>query len=458
MNVKSSILIVVLALFFSLTNSVARNSISPLQFGLNSAATDVGRYWVLYNTHLEAKKRNIKVDYDAIDTIRIEIPFDAKPIPLTDETDFGNTVFVVKNINKDIYLFDLSNNEKEIVKTSVEVVEKRKKLKQKGSYLLVIEDGEPWVKNREGFNYGHNRRDIVYVDEGKVRGTVTSTYGTSGSKPRFTKIPASKSQKNIKNIQFIRDSTSTYKTFSFYVENQYNVKISNVCLNTSPSNLYGDVAIKLINCYKVKFTNITINGTYSQNDAYGYGISMDNVSDVLIDGLKAKAKWGIFGNNNINNVKLKNCDINRFDVHCYGKDIYFDNCIFRDLYNQFSSMYGTVSFKNCEFVNSTPVLFESSYNAYTKFKLVIKNCVVYASSHRCSLIHGGNLNGKLTTGREEIRQQEYPDIYIKGLTVYLPDGLTDFYMYNTRKGVLKWPNDNIPCLRRVKNFRVVSGK
>ena len=76
------------------------------------------------------------------------------------------------------------------------------------------------------------------------------------------------------------------------------------------------------------------------------------------------------------------------------------------------------------------MLFEASYNAYTKFKLVIKDCVVHASEQRFSLIHGGDINGEITTGREELKQKSFPDLYIDGLTVFLPRGVKNYYTYN----------------------------
>ena len=445
-----------LPLFFAYVECNAKeNHVTPCQFGLLEAKTDQERYWCLYQTHIEAKRTNSKVVYDSIDTIRIEIPKDAKPIPLTDETDFGNAVFIVNNQKKDLYLFYLSNIVTKDFYTSYYDIERKKSINEKGNYLIVVEDKNPWVQNREGFNYGHIRKDIVFINEGRVKGNVISSYGTISSNPVFSKIVVNKAPKYIKNIQFIRDSSSTFKTFPFYIENQYNVYIDNVYIYTPKGDLYGDAAIRLINCFKVNITDVTIDGTYSQLDTYGYGISMDNVSNVSIERLNAKACWGVFGNNNINNIRLKNCDINRFDVHCYGKDVYCTNCIFRDLYNQFSSMFGTVSFKKCEFLKSTPVLFEASYNAYTKFKLVIKDCVVHASEQRFSLIHGGDINGEITAGREELKQKSFPDLYIDGLTVFLPRGVKNYYTYNLKRQVLKWPQDNIPGLKKYKRFKIV---
>ena len=78
----------------------------------------------------------------------------------------------------------------------------------------------------------------------------------------------------------------------------------------------------------------------------------------------------MFGNNNVNKAMLQNCDINRFDIHCYGKDVSFEKCSFVDFYNQFSSVYCELYFRSCTFTSFFPILMEYSYNAYTGFDLV----------------------------------------------------------------------------------------
>ena len=183
----------------------------------------------------------------------------------------------------------------------------------------------------------------------------------------------------------------------------------------------------------------------------GYGISMNNVYNVSFYHLVANANWGIFGNNNVNNVRLKKCDINRFDVHCYGRDVFFEDCKFRNLYNQFSSMYGTVSFKRCEFFDFTPVLFEPSYDAYTKFDLRFKNCIIHVRKNKDFLISAGELTGARTKERSELSLQQFPNLYIDGLKIDMPDGIDTYYIYNFRKNIIITPEvEGVRMVRRVE--------
>lgn len=121
-------------------------------------------------------------------------------------------------------------------------------------------------------------------------------------------------------------------------------------------------------------------GNYSTINQYGYGIYLNNVYQTSISNMTAKAQWGIFGSTNVNTLTLSNSHINRFDIHCLGKNILMKNCSFRNTlnkqntYNQFSSMQGYVEFDSCSFIQFRPVLIETSYNTYTKFDLILNDC------------------------------------------------------------------------------------
>ena len=450
-------LFVLFSLFFTVIIQAKPKEISPVQFGLLNASTDIERFWVLYRTHEEAVKNGYAIKYGGIDSIKIEIPQDAISIPLPYNTDFGNVVIVVRNNTKNITLFSMSNHI-ERYDTGIEAIEGKKKLSDKGRFLIIIEDSVPWVRNRIGYDYGFIRKDILYADEGNIEGALISSYKTEESRPIIFRCFVNESPKIVKNLTIIRDSLSSYKTFIVKIENQYNVNLCNISIKTPPNKWFGDLAIRLDNCYKVRINNTTIEGTYSKPDKYGYGITLINVSNVEINRLIAFADWGIFGNNNVSNIRLNNCDINRFDIHCYGKDVFLKNCKFSVFYNQFSSMYGTVYFKNCEFHNFVPVLIEPSYNAYTKFDLRFKNCIIYANKEKCYLISGGNFNSSASKSRKELQNKEFPNLYINGIRIKKSNEQDKFYIYKFNGHYLEWPNDTIPGLIQIKRIKFEAPK
>ena len=247
-------------------------SISPLNYGLNECISDIQRYYVLQEVHADAVKKGCEVDYTGIDTISIEIPRDAKPLPLTDYTNFGGVVINVKNQSKYLILFQMTKQVEPMDVTWNQII-KGKIDDKRQDCLILIEDMEPWVKNRMGYSYGHTRKDILLVKDGQIKNQVVASYGTASSKPKFSRCNISIGSKIIKNLTITRDMTSTYITTVFSIDNQNDIEIQNVTINTpSAGELYGDAAINVKNCTNVRFKDVTINGTYSQRRKYGYGI------------------------------------------------------------------------------------------------------------------------------------------------------------------------------------------
>ena len=430
--------------------------IYPADYGVLQAKTGSERYAILYNCHTEAVERGKDVSYKGIEHLLLEIPQNASPIPLSSRTDFAGVTIEVLNNTKNAYLFQLTQQliPVDLSGSSIDKASFSRNPKlSRGDCLLVIKDETPWVDNRSGYNYGAERRDIMRVHNGRGQSNVVQSYQTSSSRPQCLYCSLNGEPIVFKNVVFIRNGKSSKMTFLVRMENHADVTISNVTIKTPiVGDKFGDVAITVNNVAGLTLRDIKIEGTYFQTNKYGYGVSLNNISGLIVERMKAHPNWGVFGNNNVNNALIRDCDINRFDIHCYGKDISFENCIFTGMYNQFSSIYGKVIFKKCEFIDFFPVLFESSYNAYTLFDLYFNKCVVYASPKRDCLIYGGNLDGGRTNGRSELSQQAFPNLYIKGLTVYLPKDSNIFYIYRLSSGHLRWPKDSIPGVKVIKDF------
>lgn len=155
------------------------------------------------------------------------------------------------------------------------------------------------------------------------------------------------------------------------------VSIANVNILTlgNPYSLYGDGAITINDCTNINITDVKIDGSYSLEKKYGYGINMNNVWNSLFVRFYGRGAWGIFGNNNINETYLEDCDINRFDIHCYGKNVTCKGCTFKNYYNQYSGVYGIILYNECFFDNFTPYINGGSYNAHVPVEVILKNCL-----------------------------------------------------------------------------------
>ena len=220
-------------------------------------------------------------------------------------------------------------------------------------------------------------------------------------------------------------------TFCIKINGQYKVELDNISITTpDDKEKFGDAAIQITNCVDVTLNDIKIDGTYSQQRKYGYGINMNNVYDLKINRMYARAKWGVFGNYNINKASLTNCDINRFDVHCYGRDISFNRCNFVNLYNQFSSVYGKVEYRECTFTNFYPVLLEASFNAYTPFDLYFEKCTFnFDKEHNSILVFSGFINED--NPRLELKTRCLPNVFLTDCHVNVTGDVKKWYVFKT---------------------------
>ena len=411
--------------------------LSPFDFGLAEAETDSARYEVLYATHAKAVEVGADVSYQGIGTLVIEVTEHSLPIPLTHHNDFAGLHLIVKNNSKAQYLFSLTDTLWQSIELSPSAVDSGNFMSHpflsEGMCMLLLEDSIPWVGNRSGYKYGAMRRDILLINDGRAQNKPVSPYSTDSTRMKARAQITDNTLKTITDLTITRDTSSTSKTYCFDIQGINNLKISKLRINTPDTkNLYADAAINIENCTNITFEDVIIDGTYSRTNKYGYGIQMNNVWNSLFIRLKAQANWGVFGTNNLSSTTLRDCDINRFDIHCYGRDVFFYNCKFNKLYNQLSSVFGTVRFEGCRFTEFVPVLLEPSYNAYTPFDLFFKNCILDAMPSRNYLVSAGQLDNIINT-RPELAQKCWPNIDIQNLIVNIPENISKIILFNAKK-------------------------
>lgn len=411
-----------------------KGNVSPFEFGLAKANNGIERYQVLLKTHKAAIAAGVNVDYTGIDTIEIEIPLKPGRIPLTHYNDFKGCVFIVKNIAKDCWLFNIEEKgtpivvgKKNIDSGDFQTIDSLKH----GRSLLLIEDKKPWVQNRKGYSYGHQRRDILLIENGKAKNSVVMPYDNEFSAPKCSFIRLGKEPLIIKNIQIEREPGCVFLTHVAYISGFDNVQISNVNLHTPPSHLVDDRGIRIFNCTNVTLDNVHINGTYSQKDHSGYGLSLGNVWNFKATHLYGRGNWGIFGTNNVNTAKIEDSGINRFDIHCYGKDISFSHVDFFDCYNQFASVYGTIRFQNCTFTDFIPIVNGGTYNAYVAHNVEFRDCIFNATLKKNYVFLMSNVDD-MPNARHELSEKCWPNVSIKNLTVNMKNGAKEFYMFRSK--------------------------
>ncbi len=414
-------------------------TVSPRDFGWDSATSDSARYWVLYNTHVAAIQSHSTVSYVGMDTLDIEIPSNALSIPLADSNNFADAVFRVKNTHRNLFLFSRIREAQPIVVADNELLCQCIENKdfspipelREGYYLLHIIDSNAWVGQRANHAYGHYREDLTFISNGHGADPTTAPYLSHNSQPRCKIVgyENDKAKFYFGHITLLRDSLATHRTYLLDIQYLVSPKISHVSVVTPASTLVDDCIMRVYHCYMPYFDTIRIQGSYSRTNHSGYGILMNNCFHSQFHHLYARTPWGVFGTNNMNNVVFRDCDFDRFDIHCYGRDISFYNCRQQDSYNQYSSTFGIISHQDCHFSNFTPVLIESSYNAFNHFELRLEGCTWHLTPERNYLMDAGP-QVRAKPIRQELEAYCLPSVRIENSTITADKRVRQMHLFH----------------------------
>lgn len=435
---KNRVLLFIVFLISSLTTcSTIRaekeneQPVNPRDYGLNRAKTGEERYYVLLRAHQEAKRVGRSVTYKEIKRIDLTIPPHAKSIPIGQYTDFAGVTINVLNNQKRVALFTLSNESKKIQIPPLiidngdfscipEI--------SKGQHLLMVRDKNPWVKERIGYGYSFYRCDVMIIKDGIAQNRPVMPYDNKNSLPECYFCPLGGDSIIIKNLVFNRDKNSTQITGLLDISMTANVVIDSVKLYTPEGHeMYSDAIIKIANSSNITLKDIYARGSYSQKDHYGYVFEANNVYGLNVRNVDAEADWGVFGNNNLNQVDIEDCKINRFDIHCYGRDVTCKRCRFEGLYNQFSSTYGQILFENCVFNNFTPYLNAGSYNAFVPVDLTFEGCTFNITPDKNAIIKLSGLTEKVNS-RPELEVKCMPNVKIVDCALHAKDDIDVWYV------------------------------
>lgn len=414
---------------------IRKGSISLIDMGLDNARNDIERYWIMYNTHVEASKKHLYIDYGGIDSLSIELPPNAKAIRVEESIDFKGLKLRIRNDSKNMFLFIMGNKIKDVdIPQRIVDGDDFTSIPElsRGIHQLILSDENAWVDKRGSHDKGHIRKDIRLIVNGKAQNKAIMPYGNK----RNTAVSCCYSEvdttsKVLSNLIFVRSSDSEKNTYFLRANCVDNIEIRNMSFYTPEvDGRYADHIISINDCTNVFFRNVTFDGTYSQKGKYGYGISMDNVWNVRCYNLKGDAKWGIWGNNNVNTSYLKHCNLNRYDIHCYGRDITMEDCYFHDGNLQVSAVYGEIIYRRCTLYHMEPVSIRADYNIYVPFDLKLFDCTWYPTEKRNAIADMGKLDGE-NNNRRELKKKCWPNIYISNLEV-IPTVGTDLFLFKVR--------------------------
>ena len=442
---KKWLLLMLLALITAV--AFGKDKISLEDYGWSSLKSGVQRAKVLYDAQSAAIKAGTCVDYSGITSISIEISPDFKSIPLTGQDDFKGIVFNVINKSKDVPLFACINKPKSISIpkrlidgnnfTSIPDL-------REGEKLIVIKDKTPWVDKRVGYSYGHFRKDILIVRDGRAKNTVIAYYNNPESDPDCSYYEVNAEVFFLRNFTLNRSAASTFKTTCIDIQGLAHVEVSGVTIKTSKSNLTGDYAIRIQDCVDVVLKDIVIDGTYSSSSKYGYGININNTWKTRMENVKGHGEWGVMGNNNMSDISLFSCEINRFDIHCYGRNVFLSNCTIdggeRGWYCGGSSIFGVIQYDRCNFTNCVPISYGNSYKTAVGADVVFNDCVFKVTKKRHSVFSSSVLE-TASNPRRGLSQKDFPNIELNRMKIIVPAGVKEVFLYDV--------GDKLPTEKRI---------
>ena len=453
----------------------------------NNPANSLALFNAIKTIHTDAKTSNVSIIYPSTNDVPghsngvIELTLTSStvtPIPLSQYVDFNEWTFQV-TVNSSFptleepFLFFYGSSNLYPISDGI-----NKRMIDTGCFLdvdalktglkiLVIEDQTPWTYRCDtpdtyetqptpwaywNQNDPRKRKDLLLIKDGLAINRPIAPYDTMLSSPKCDYLPVSAEESVFTNIKFVRTSSCKRVLNLLHVKRVNNMHVSyvNVTTNATSPVLTNDSCLTFRDTTNIWIDDCIINGTYSTATQHGYGFQFNNVWNVHLSNVTAiTPKWGVFGSNHVNTAVLRNCQLNRFDVHCYGRDVTCEGCTFQNnsyltevqgipvdqkteinaIFNRFSSLYGTLTYKNCNFDGFYMFFTDEAYNIYHGCDVRIIECTqtIYSTWH-AFLFTMGFWAAPLNVRQEHIRKCWY-NVSIEGLTIKLRPGISNVYMF-----------------------------
>lgn len=409
----------------------------------NQSLTPAQLYSELYEAHKYARKNNESVTYPSNRSFTVEP--NGPYIELGKQTDFnGCTITVTGGTTgaSPMFLFAMD------LRTAINGLFIDKEAINSGDFsnisgfpsgdvMLIVKDSIPYTIY-EPDNSFKNRSDIILVKDRQALNHPIAPYDNE-SLIEIEAYTIDRTEKSVKNLNFIRPySSALLQHFRLLaIRYQDNLTIENISVTTEAVNgitqFIHDSCFKITESTNVTMKDITIDKTYSRMTAdYGYGIELNKVWNITFNHIVAtNPAWGVFGTNNVNTAYLVNCQLNRFDIHLYGKDITCENCTFTNdnevsypntqhLINRYTAIFGFIRYVGCTFNHFVPIRIDKEFQIYTNFDLYMENCTINLKDSRPYIIEPGRLNSSEPHKRYGLEKRNWPNLYIKSLSIVLP--------------------------------------
>lgn len=228
--------------------------------------------------------------------------------------------------------------------------------------VLHIIDNNAWsTRNDAGNIYEDFRKELMFHN---VFGICSGDL-TFGFDDENTDLKVSYSYYNPKRLTIVgckvRLETTPNVTIGTFNCKRHNTHIKDIFIDPKPNSIGNDnhfknSVIKFEDCYNVEVSNISginIAGKEATKQGSGYSIRFVNCYKATIRDCNINGLWGATAMNNVKDVYIENCILNRVDVHNYFSNLFIQGTTIYDWGVNIGCGTGILSFNNCKFVNLT---------------------------------------------------------------------------------------------------------
>jgi len=316
-------------------------------------------------------------------------------------------------------------------------------------WLLIICDSTEWVyRTDENDNSSKYRSDAILVENGLSNDLPIASYNNAETALSYYAFKQNGGAVGLKNLSFVRDTLSSKKIGLVTIRGYDNVQFENILVKFNNNHSYnptphttaitGDAVFYISECNHVKLNDVKVLGTYSTETQSGYAFSLNTVSNITFNHVQAEGEWGVMCGYNLNNILITESKLNRFDIHCYGKNAQIINTEFSNSisanhnFNRVGSFFGQLNFKNCLFNNFVPIRFDPSFHIYTGFDLILNGCII--NNHTGVIVEAVQMDTIQTLLRPSLQELCWPNVHIRNLLFenLSRDTLNIFHLYSSR--------------------------
>ncbi len=376
--------------------------------------------------------------------------------------DFNNAKIYAHSLSISRYLFtvDYASSRTDITSTVYKKISEAIKDEffayKQG--LIIVDDLTP-LYERPSSGQIYKRRDILLVQNNELCNYPIFNYDDDPDTEASIKfLPITSGGFKFCNLHFDRTG-AVNMTPLLWVNYCYKPEICNLIVDSSHREWDGYAesgTIRFEYVHSPYIHDISINNCYgdpvgsSSESHVSYNINITGGTNVIIERLNGNARWHSFGNQSINGAVLRDCIVDQWDSHTYGKDYLFENCTFHtDHLGQPEK--GFMHFIHCKFLHSNIGYTSDSDIASFPIQKIFDGCTFEDQDKalvNISQIHTlDNLRQMLVSG-------EYPTLIVNNCILNIVKTRTTYVFYEISDKNTELINSDKLCNIYINNLTI----